>query len=119
MARRLGPKELIVREVTSWPGVTQELGRFGATRLMLGHRELGHLHGDWMLDLPLTRDLRDRLMAEGRVEPHRAAPASGWASRAIAGPQDIPAAIALLRTQFERAARAARARERGRARSAA
>lgn len=95
--------ELIVEEVGGWPGVEVGPHRFGGVEFKVGRRELGHLHGDWLADLPFPRSLRDKLLAEGRVVPHHVAPDSGWASRVIRSEQDARDVIALLRLQYERA----------------
>ncbi len=95
--------ETIIEEVSSWPGVTTEPGRFGSVRFLVGRRELGHIHGDRLVDIPFPRAIRDRLVAEGKVVPHRPLPDSGWASRHIDSTGDVRAVIDLLRFQYERA----------------
>jgi hypothetical protein len=95
--------EVIIDEVGSWPGVEVGPGRFGAVQFRLGKRELGHLHGDRLADLPFTRTLRDELVAEGTVVPHGPLPDSGWASRHIRSHDDVRAVIELLRMQYDRA----------------
>lgn len=95
----------IVGEVGAWDGVTTGAGRFGSTRFLVGRRELGHLHGDTTLDLPLPRDLQAELLGNGRVERHRWVPDSGWSTLRLATEADVTDAIALLRLQWERAAR--------------
>ena len=45
-------RETIQKTVMSWPGVTERPHRFGGIQFSLGERELGHLHGDSMADLP-------------------------------------------------------------------
>jgi hypothetical protein len=94
---------VITEEVASWPGVEVRPHRFGGVAFMVGRRELGHLHGDRLADLPMTRARRAELMAAGRVEPHHALPDSGWASRRIRTDDDASDVIALLRGQYERA----------------
>jgi hypothetical protein len=42
----------IERERRSWPGVTVAPHRFGGIAFRIGRRELGHLHGDRLADLP-------------------------------------------------------------------
>lgn len=42
----------IAREISSWPGVTSAPHRFGGIEFRVGRRELGHLHGDHLADLP-------------------------------------------------------------------
>jgi len=95
--------EAIIEEVSSWPGVEVGPGRFGSVRFALGKRELGHLHGDHLADIPFTRAVRDELLAAGRVVPHRPLPDSGWASRHIHSEDDVRDVIELLRMQYDRA----------------
>ncbi len=103
MRKSESPSQRIVEEVSSWPGVTTAPGRFGSVRFLVGRRELGHLHGDSLVDIPFPRAIRDRLVAEGKVVPHRPLPDSGWASRPIESREDVQAVIDLLRFQYERA----------------
>ncbi len=102
----LGAGEAIAREVAGWPGVTSAPHRFGGVEFRLGLRELGHLHGDGLADIPFTRARRDELIADGRVREHRWVPNSGWASRDIRTPEDALDVIALLRAQYDHAAEA-------------
>ena len=43
--------------------VTENPHRFGGIEFRLGRRELGHLHGDRVADLPFPRAIRDELVA--------------------------------------------------------
>jgi hypothetical protein len=52
------PGEAIRREVAAWPGVTVAPHRFGGVELRYGRKELGHLHGDHLADLPFPAPLR-------------------------------------------------------------
>jgi hypothetical protein len=93
----------IEREVASWEGVTAHPHRFGGIEFRLGRRELGHLHGDELADLPFPRRIREMLVDTGRAEIHRFRPDSGWVSKPIAGTQDVDDAIELFRLSYERA----------------
>jgi Family of unknown function (DUF5519) len=93
---------LITREVTSWPGVSAAPHRFGGVEFRLGRRELGHLHGDRLADLPFPVRVREQLVDEGRVSPHHVLPDSGWVSFRIRGEADVPEAIALFRLNYDR-----------------
>ncbi len=98
----------IVAEVSSWNDVTTGPGRFGSTRFLVGRRELGHLHGDTVLDLPLPKEVKSELLAEGVVDRHRYTPPdSGWATFRINSTAGVATAIELLRDQHERALRRA------------
>ena len=97
----------IAEQILSWEGVTAHEHRFGGVEFRLGKRELGHLHGDRLADLPFPRRVRDELVAAGLARPHHVLPESGWVSRTIAGPEDVDEVVALFRLSYERAAAAA------------
>ena len=90
-------------ELASWPGVTVGPHRFGGVEFRLGTRELGHLHGDYLADLPFPVRVRRQLVAEGRALPHHVLPQSGWVSYPIGDEGAVDGAIALFRLAYERA----------------
>jgi len=71
---------------------------------MLGKRELGHIHGDRLIDIPFPKPVRDELVSNGKAEPHHILPNSGWISFFLRTEADIDHAIKLMRTSFELAA---------------
>lgn len=91
----------IAAEVTSWPGVEVQAGRFGSLAFVLGRRELGHLHGERVAHFAFPREVRARLLAEGRVVPHPV-DSPGLAARALADDGDEAAVVGLLRLNYER-----------------
>jgi hypothetical protein len=93
----------IAREVTSWAGVSAAPHRFGGIEFRLGRRELGHLHGSRLADLPFPRRVRDELVSSGRAVPHHVLPESGWVSFRIRDPGDVEAVIELFRLNYDRA----------------
>ena len=96
----------IERELLSWEGVTAAPHPFGGIEFRLGRRELGHLHGDRLADLPFPRRVRDELVAAGRARPHHVLPASGWVSFSIGADADVDCALELFRLSYERALKA-------------
>jgi len=92
----------IRREVGSWPGVTVAPHRFGGVEFRVGRRELGHVHGDRLADLPFPVRIREALVAGGRAKPHHIMPESGWVSFRIRTPDDAGKAIELFRLNYER-----------------
>jgi hypothetical protein len=83
--------------VASWPDMSEAPHRFGGVEFRLGTREIGHLHGDRLLDVPFPRRMRDELVAAGLAKPHHVLPESGWISFTIEAEEDVGAAIELLR----------------------
>ncbi len=96
---------LIRESVGSWPGVSAVPHRFGGTEYMYGKKEMGHVHGDRLADLPVPRRLRDELIAAGRAQPHHILPETGWISVWIESPDDIAGVIELFRMQYDRYAK--------------
>jgi len=96
------PGELIREAVTSWPGVMALPHRFGGTEYRLGKREMGHVHGDRLADLPVPRRLHDELIKAGRAEPHHVLPETGWVSVWIQGAEDVAGVVELFRMQYDR-----------------
>jgi predicted DNA-binding protein (MmcQ/YjbR family) len=96
-----GAKEQIVQAGLNWEGVTAHAHRFSGTEFRLGRREIGHIHGDTLVDIPFPKKVRDELVAAGRVEPHHVLPESGWISFYLRQPTDVERAIGLFRQSFE------------------
>jgi hypothetical protein len=101
--------EQIATVMQSWPGVEAAPHRFGGVEFRVGRRELGHLHGDRIADLPFPRRVRDELIAEGRARPHHVLPESGWITVSIGSREDAERAVELFRMAYERARNARRA----------
>ena len=94
--------EVAKREILSWPGVRVHDHRFGGLEFRVNGREMGHMHGDELADLPLPKDVGKKLIAQGKVSPHHFIPQSGWISYYINGAHDVPGLIELFRMQYER-----------------
>jgi len=100
----MSARERIAAEVESWPGVETGPGRFGSLRFTIGRRELGHLHGDQIADLPLRPEAAQELIAAGRAREHRFTPqGSGWVTVDLRSDDDAVRVIALMRGSYERA----------------
>ncbi len=107
---QFGAAQRIAATVASWPEVEVGPHRFGSVEFRVGRRELGHLHGDRIADLPFPRRVRDELIATGRARVHHVLPDSGWVTVSIGDPGGVERAIELFRLSYERARRARRSR---------
>jgi hypothetical protein len=105
--------EAIKREILSWPNVTSQPQSFGGIDFRVGGKELGHLHGENMVDLPLrpnvflNRKLREAAKqsqekTQRPLPPHDAYPESNWINYWIRGEGDVPKVIELFRLQYDR-----------------
>ena len=88
--------------MTAWPGVDAVPHRFGGIEYRYGRKEMGHVHGDTLADLPMPRRIHDELIASGRAQAHHVLPETGWISCWIQAPADVDNVIQLLRLQYER-----------------
>jgi len=91
--------------VLAWDGVEASAHRFGGIEFRIGRREIGHVHGDWLVDIPFPTRARDEIVAAGLADPHHVLPESGWVSLRVESDADVGRAIALLRKSYELALR--------------
>lgn len=68
----------------------------------VGRREIGHLHGNRMADLPFPVRIRERLVAEGKADLHYLHPQTGWVSYHIRGEEDLEPILQLFRMNYAR-----------------
>jgi hypothetical protein len=95
-----GAGKTIIAEVTAWDGVTTQPGRFGSTQFVVGKREVGHIHGDSVVDIPCRKDKCTEWIAAGRAEQHRFAPGFG-VSVFVRKDEDLKNALDLLRESYD------------------
>ena len=96
-----GAAQRIQNELLRWPRVEAHPHRFGGTEYRIGRRELGHIHGDRLVDIPFPSKVRDEVVAAGLAEPHHVLPDSGWVSLHLRETADVDRAVALFRRSFE------------------
>ena len=94
--------ENIKKEILSWPDVTSNPYRFGGVEFRVNKRDMGHIHGEKLADLPFPIEIRKGLIASGKALPHIIYPESMWVSYLIRGEEDAPQIIDLFRLQYER-----------------
>jgi hypothetical protein len=90
-----------IREIVkAWQDVSLASHRFGGLEFRLGKREIGHVHGDSLVDVPFPKHVRDEVVAAGEAEPHHILPDTGWVSVFLRVDDDAERAIALLRRSY-------------------
>jgi hypothetical protein len=94
--------ERIVHEVRTLPGVTVESHSGGMIFFYVGRREIGHLHGERLADLPFPVRIREKLVAEGKANLHYLHPKTGWVSYFIQSDDDVDAIVQLFRLNYGR-----------------
>jgi MFS family permease len=94
--------ERIKKEILSWPDVTSNPYRFGGIEYRVHNRDMGHIHGEKLADLPFPMEIRKGLIASGKALPHIIYPESMWVSYIIRSEEDCLQIIELFRLQYER-----------------
>jgi hypothetical protein len=101
---------VITETLLSWEGVSTAPHRFpgtvrqdrcGGVEYRLGTRELGHIHGNRLVDIPFPKKVRDELVNASLAEPHHILPETGWVSFYLRMEGDIQKAVELLRRSYE------------------
>jgi hypothetical protein len=94
-------QKIITQTLTSWEGVSTAPHRFGGVEYRYGSRELGHIHGDHLVDIPFPTRVRDEIVNAGLAEPHHILPETGWISFYLREENDVQKALELLRRSYE------------------
>lgn len=89
-------------EVLSWQHMSAGIHKFGGTQFNLGKTEIGHIHGNGLLDILFNKEVKAQLVREGRVKEHHIFKDSGWISFYIKTQEDKVFAIELLRQSYAR-----------------
>ncbi len=91
----------IEANVMAWEGVEGE-AHFGNGRLYrVGQREVGHIHGDDLVDIPFPKKVHDAVIAAGRADIHHVLPESGWVCVYLRQSEDVQTAIDLLKVSYD------------------
>lgn len=96
-----GAAQQVEETLTRWEGVEAVPHRFGGREYRIGKRELGHIHGDGLVDIPFPIRVRDEVLAAGLAERHHILPDSGWVSKWLRVPEDVATALELLRRSYQ------------------
>jgi hypothetical protein len=95
--------EKITDEVTAWDGVEAGIGRRGEYGFRVGHRELGHLHGDHAAHFGFPKEVGLELRRQGLVVDHPVFPGKpGMGARRIADDDDVREVIGIMRGNYDR-----------------
>ena len=92
--------ERVIGEVETWENITKSAHRFGGTQFNLGKTEIGHIHSNGVVDIPLPKRIKDVLIRERKVSTHHYLLHSGWTSFYIKLESDVDSALRLLKFSY-------------------
>ena len=96
-----GAGQKVEETLTQWEGIEAVPHRFGGREYRMGKREIGHIHGDGLVDIPFPVSVRDEVVAAGLADHHHILPESGWISKWLRTPEDVETALELLKRSYE------------------
>ena len=86
------------------PNVTKASHRFGGTEYQVHGLEFMHTHGTSQLDIRLSKEDQERMLKEGKAEPHRFVHhQAGWVIFRIRSGEDTENAKELIRLAYDNA----------------
>ncbi|OCX51273.1 hypothetical protein BEL04_20765 [Mucilaginibacter sp. PPCGB 2223] len=94
--------EAIEAEVLTWQGASAGLHKYGGVQFNYNGRELGHIHGNGLLDMRFSRSIKNKLLVENRITHHHVFVNSGWISFYIRNEKDAEYALRLLKMTYDR-----------------
>jgi hypothetical protein len=94
---RLRAISAVEKEAQRLPGVSLGLHRYGGIGFFHRGKEMGHIHGNGLLDCFVGRENRDSLLrASDGVTAHHVFPRSGWVSFFVKNGGDVERALELI-----------------------
>jgi hypothetical protein len=93
---RLRAIEMLEDAICDKYSVQRRPHRFGGVGFFVGTTEIGHLHGNGLLDLFVGKSFRTEQVREGCALPHHVFPDSGWTSFWLRHTADIAQALDLF-----------------------
>ncbi|MCW5911439.1 MAG: DUF5519 family protein [Cyclobacteriaceae bacterium] len=91
----------IETEVCSWQNTSVSVHKYGGIQFNTYNRELGHIHGNGLLDVLFSREQKLMLMKQYPVQDHHVFKNSGWISFKIKTIEDKQIALELLKYAYD------------------
>jgi predicted DNA-binding protein (MmcQ/YjbR family) len=94
-------------EVLSWSDTTECRHKDGGMQFDCCGKEIGHVHGNGILDILFSKKMKEQLLAEGKIRDHHLFAGTGWISFYITQKEDAAYAMKLLRLSYAKIKKAA------------
>jgi hypothetical protein len=95
----------IEAEVLMWENTDVQLHKYGGLQFNVKGKEIGHVHGNGLLDVLFTKEIKEKLISKNKAGEHHVFKNSGWISYQIKSREEKEHAIFLLQLAYERLSR--------------
>jgi Luciferase len=90
------------QRILSLPAVTERQNAgIHEDAFFVGRTMFMHIHGYGHCDIRLSKDDQERVLAEGKAQPHRWAPEAGYVTFIVNEQKDLEAAMELIRMSHD------------------
>jgi hypothetical protein len=89
--------EILIR----WPDIKVSKHKYGGMQFNYKTRELGHIHGNGLIDIHLDKITAGELIAGGKALQHHTIKNAGWISYNLKTSNDLVHAISLFKTAYD------------------
>src|SRR5437773_1499965 len=90
----------IESEVLTWQDTSIRFHKYGGIQFDTAKKEIGHIHGNGLLDVLFSREVKMQYIQAGRVQEHHVFKDSGWVSLWVRDDDDKKLAVELLRRSY-------------------
>jgi hypothetical protein len=90
----------IESEVMTWQNTSISFHKYGGIQFDAHQKEIGHIHGNGLLDVLFSREIKMQCIKAGRVQEHHVFKDSGWISLWVKNDDDKNLAVELLRRSY-------------------
>ena len=88
-------------EILTWEGVSVGMHKYGGLQFDYKKREIGHLHGNGLVDISFNRGQKQLLLKEGRISNHHVLNNTGWISFMLKSKSDVNYVKYLLKISYD------------------
>jgi hypothetical protein len=86
------------RRILALPGVTEKPNTgIHEDAFFVGRTMFMHIHGHGHCDIRLPKELQQKVLAEGKAQPHRWAPEKGYVTSIVKDEEDLDSTMDLIR----------------------
>ncbi|MBC8112523.1 MAG: DUF5519 family protein [Verrucomicrobia bacterium] len=91
-------------QVVAWfkmqKGIKTSYHRYGGLEFRFEGKEIAHLHGNGLIDILFSREIRNQLVSEALVQAHHVNHESGWVSLYLKKNTDMNEVFAVLNRAY-------------------
>ena len=92
----------IQEELNKDTNITISIHKYGGIQFNYKNKELGHIHGNGMVDVLLNKKMKSELIAKKWVQEHHTFKDSGWVTLFLKSDNDIEIAVKVLKMSLSK-----------------